>query len=86
MQIREPEPESSQLQVVGVVTFYIVAALVVCCTPCRLLPISNQILQKMIIINKAVLNNTPDLPFTLLVCYSYCKQSNFLFDLSSFNV
>ncbi|KAJ7856727.1 hypothetical protein B0H14DRAFT_3085313 [Mycena olivaceomarginata] len=48
MQIREPEPESSQLQVVGVVTFYIVAALV------------------MIIINKAVLNNTPDLPFTLL--------------------
>ncbi|KAF7368913.1 TPT domain-containing protein [Mycena venus] len=46
MQIREPEP--SQLQVSGVVIFYIVAALV------------------MVFVNKAVLNNTPDLPFTFL--------------------
>ncbi|KAJ7148682.1 hypothetical protein C8R43DRAFT_514435 [Mycena crocata] len=46
MQAREPE--SSQLQVAGVVSFYIVAALV------------------MVFVNKAVLNETPDLPFTFL--------------------
>ncbi|KAK7052428.1 TPT domain-containing protein [Favolaschia claudopus] len=47
MQIREPE--HSQLQVASVVTFYIVAALV------------------MVFVNKAVLNDTPDLPFTFLL-------------------
>ncbi|KAJ7083627.1 hypothetical protein B0H15DRAFT_951865 [Mycena belliarum] len=47
MQARS-EPQSSQFQVAAVVTFYIVAALV------------------MVFVNKAVLNNTPDLPFTFL--------------------
>ncbi|KAJ7061982.1 hypothetical protein C8F01DRAFT_1136025 [Mycena amicta] len=42
------QPESSQLEVVGVVSFYIVAALI------------------MVFVNKAVLNHTPDLPFTFL--------------------
>ncbi|KAJ7198845.1 hypothetical protein GGX14DRAFT_699985, partial [Mycena pura] len=46
--MQAPEPESSQLEVAGVVCFYIVAALV------------------MVFVNKAVLNHTPDLPFTLL--------------------
>ncbi|KAJ7025575.1 hypothetical protein C8F04DRAFT_133919 [Mycena alexandri] len=42
------EPEASQMEVAGVVIYYIVAALV------------------MVFVNKAVLNNTPDLPFTFL--------------------
>ncbi|KAJ7449293.1 hypothetical protein FB451DRAFT_755398 [Mycena latifolia] len=42
------EPQSSQFQVAAVVSFYIVAALV------------------MVFVNKAVLNKTPDLPFTFL--------------------
>ncbi|KAJ6551673.1 hypothetical protein B0H19DRAFT_950813 [Mycena capillaripes] len=45
------EPEATQLQVAGVVTFYIVAALV------------------MVFVNKAVLNNSPDLPFTFLASH-----------------
>ncbi|KAJ7170958.1 hypothetical protein C8R46DRAFT_179637 [Mycena filopes] len=42
------EPEASQMEVAGVVIYYIIAALV------------------MVFVNKAVLNDTPDLPFTFL--------------------
>ncbi|KAJ7139091.1 hypothetical protein C8R44DRAFT_827898 [Mycena epipterygia] len=51
MQAREPE--SSPLQVAGVVSFYIVAALL------------------MVFVNKAVLNKTPDLPFTFLFIQTF---------------
>ncbi|KAJ7703796.1 hypothetical protein B0H16DRAFT_1638427 [Mycena metata] len=42
------EPEASQMEVAGVVVYYIVAALV------------------MVLVNKAVLKNVPELPFTFL--------------------
>ncbi|KAJ7661234.1 hypothetical protein B0H17DRAFT_1337218 [Mycena rosella] len=48
MQARSEPPQSSRLQVAAVVSFYIVAALV------------------MVFVNKAVLNKTPELPFTFL--------------------
>ncbi|KAJ7720291.1 hypothetical protein DFH07DRAFT_898611 [Mycena maculata] len=51
--MKTDEPESTPLQVAGVVTFYLVAALV------------------MVFVNKAVLNEAPDLPFTFLLLQSF---------------
>ena len=62
-QAQENQPNGPQ--VAAVVSFYMVAALVVCCN--FTLGVRALSIPQMVFVNKAVLNTTPDLPTLLLV-------------------